>query len=316
MNGDRITTKVELQDLPGTCQSEKPHQGNPPVGFVGENQMTAVEFEATIEMRTRPLRRAIERAEEATRQKSAFLADMSHELRTPLSSIIGFAELLQSPIFGPLTEKQTHCVENILRSGQHLLTLINDLLDLSKIEAGKLVIQPELFPLQEALEATIHIVRPQANRKCQHIDLTVEDGLSWIKADPIRFKQILYNLLSNAIKFTPEGGGIRITSRVVPWPASGIAHPIPGRVSISKVVEIAVTDTGIGIKPEDLSRLFQRFTQLEATIVKQYQGTGLGLALTKCLMELHGGGSIQAHSDGEGRELPSPFGCPRTEPNS
>ena len=269
--------------------------------------MIPVQLKATIKRRTRPLQvahtallRAIEKAEEATRQKSAFLTNMSHELRTPLSSIIGFAELLQSGVFGPLTEKQTHFVENILISGQHLLTLINDLLDLSKIEAGKLVLQRESFLLQDALEATICTVRPQADRKHQHIEVTVEDGLSWIKADPTRFKQILYNLLSNAVKFTHEGGGISITSRVVPRAVAGIGHPIPGRISISKVVEIAVTDTGIGIKAEDLSRLFQRFTQLETTIVRRYQGSGLGLALTKCLVELHGG-SIQAHSDGEGR---------------
>jgi signal transduction histidine kinase len=275
--------------------------------------MTTVQLKAAIERRTRHLQvantellRAVERAEEATRHKSAFLANMSHELRTPLSSIIGFAELLQSVVFGPLTEKQTHFVENILRSGQHLLTLINDLLDLSKIEAGMLAIQPELFPLREALEATVHIVGPQADRKCQSIDLTVEDGLSWIQADPTRFKQILYNLLSNAIKFTPEGGRIMVAARRVLSSGFRVSssgpktqNPKPETVGTGEGVEIAVADTGIGIKTEALSRLFQRFSQLEAPIVKRHQGTGLGLVLTKCLVELHGG-SIQAHSDGEG----------------
>lgn len=269
--------------------------------------MTALQREATIERRTRPLQvantellREIERAEEATRQKSAFLAGISHELRTPLSSILGFAELLQSGTFGPLNEKQTHFIENILLSSQHLLTLINDLLDLSKIEAGKLIIQPESFVLGEALEATVGTLRPQADQKHQSIEVTVEDGASLITADPTRFKQILYNLLSNAIKFTHEGGRISVTSRVVPSARLGIEHTGPGTGSGRKIVEIAVADTGIGINAENLSKLFQRFTQLQTPTVKRYQGTGLGLALTKSLAELHGG-SIQAHSDGEGR---------------
>lgn len=259
--------------------------------------MTAVELEATVETRTRALQiantelmRTVERTEEATRQKSAFLANMSHELRTPLSSIIGFAELLQSATFGPLTDRQTHFVENIVSSGRHLLTLINDLLDLSKIEAGKLVLQPESFLLTEALEAAVCNVRPQAERKYQRIEVTVEDGISSINADPTRFKQILYNLLSNAIKFTEPGGRIQVTARIAPR---------TGFRSSSQLIEIAVTDTGIGLKAEDLERLFQRFTQIEAPIVKQYHGAGLGLALTKSLVELHGG-SIAAHSEGEG----------------
>lgn len=273
----------------------------------GREKMTALQLETTIERKTRPLQvantellRGIERAEEATRQKSAFLANISHELRTPLSSIIGFTELLQSATFGPLNDKQAHFVGNILMSSRHLLTLINDLLDLSKIEAGKLIIEPESFVLQEALEATVGALRPQADQKHQNIEVTVEDGISLINADPTRFKQILYNLLSNAIKFTHEGGRISVTSRVVPSTRLVTEHTGSGRASGRKIVEIAVADTGIGINAEDLSRLFQRFTQLQAPTVKHYQGTGLGLALTKCLVELHGG-SIHAHSDGEGR---------------
>lgn len=281
----------------------KSHTQAIPGRLRGREQMTTVQLKATIERRTQPLQmantellRAVERAEEASRQKSAFLADMSHELRTPLSSIIGFAELLQSVDFGPLTEQQTQFVKNILISGQYLLTLINDLLDLSKIEAGKLALQRDSFPLQDALEATIYSVRPQADPKYQKIEVSVEDGVSLINADPTRFKQILYNLLSNAIKFTPEGGTINVTSRIVPWAVLETEHARSGH----KIVEIAVADTGIGIKAEDLSRLFQRFTQLDASIVKQYHGAGLGLALTKSLVDLHGG-SIQAHSDGQGR---------------
>lgn len=179
----------------------------------GGEQMTALELKTTIARRTRPLQaantellRGIERAEEATRQKSAFLANISHELRTPLSSIIGFTELLQSGAFGTLNEKQAHFVGNILLSSRHLLTLLNDLLDLSKIEAGKLIIEPEPFVLQEVIETTVGTLRPQADQKHQNIEVTVEDGISLINADPTRFKQILYNLLSNAIKFSHKGG--------------------------------------------------------------------------------------------------------------
>jgi len=268
--------------------------------------MTVAQFQTTIGEQTGPLQTenaelppAIEKTEKATRQMSDFLANMSHEFRTPISSIIVFAELLQSAAFGPLTAKQTDCVDNILAGGRHLLTLINDLLDLSKSEVGKLTVQPGLFLLQDAIETAIRSVRPQADRKCQRIECSLENGLSWIKADPTRFKQILFNLLSNAIKFTHERGEIRITSQVVPPAALG-SESTPGKTATGKVVEIAVADTGIGINAPDLIRLFQRFTQLEAPSATQYRGSGLGLALTKCLVELHGG-SIRAHSDGEGR---------------
>lgn len=279
----------------------------------GKEPMATVQLKSTMESQSRPVQvadaellQAVKRAEEALRQKSAFLADMSHELRTPLSSIIGFAELLRSLAFGPLSGQQAHCIENILTSAHHLLMLTNDLLDLSKIEAGKLVIQRESIILREAFDATVYTVRPQTDRKSQTLKVTVEDGLPWIKADPLRFRQILYNLLSNAIKFTPVGGTITITARpksAVQGPRStddSAAPPTPSTPLTGNFAEIAIADTGIGLKATDLSRLFQRFTQLEAPTVKQQQGTGLGLALTKSLVELHGG-SIQVHSEGEGR---------------
>lgn len=296
---DRAAISAVTQAMPGR--------------LCGREHMTAVELEATVEKRTRSLQvanavllLAMERTEEATRQKSAFLANLSHELRTPLSSIIGFAELLQSATFGPLTGQQTEFVANILSSGRHLLALISDLLDLSKIEAGKVVVEPESFLLQEALEASVCTVHPQAHQKHQSIEVTVEDGLSLIKADPTRFKQILYNLLSNAIKFTHQGGRIMVTARrgfrVQGIGSRNDSRPDPQRDTPGSgdFVEITVADNGIGMKAEDLSRLFQRFTQLEAPIVKRHQGAGLGLALTKRLVELHGG-AIGAHSDGEGR---------------
>jgi len=277
-------------------------------------RMAAMQLEATVEARTRELQASNEQLQEVTRQaqaasrhKSAFLANMSHELRTPLNAILGFSELLAHQTYGPLTQKQARYVDNVHTSGQHLLALINDLLDLSKVEAGKLELQPQTFHLREALEAATHVFRHQAEAKQQALTFEVPADLSTITADPLRVKQILYNLLSNAVKFTPTGGRITVTARRVPSSEFGVSssqpetrNPKPETASVSEFVEIAVADTGIGIKPDDLPKLFQPFTQLENTLTRQAQGTGLGLALTKHLVELHGG-TIWAESAGEGR---------------
>jgi PAS domain S-box-containing protein len=284
-------------------------------------RMAAIQLEATVEARTRELRaaflllqEAIGRAEEASSHKSEFLANMSHELRTPLNSILGFSELLQQQTYGPLNAKQNRYVANIHTSGLHLLALINDLLDLSKVEAGKIELRPETFEVQEALAAALAEIRPQAEAKILQLQLQTNETPSILTADPVRFKQILYNLLSNAVKFTPAGGSITVTARRVPSSEfrvpsfrpqaetiiPGTRNPEPGTASGSEFVEIAVADTGIGIRREDLPKLFQLFTQLQSTYVKQHQGTGLGLALTKLLVELHGG-TIEAASAGEGQ---------------
>ena len=173
---------------------------------------------------------------------------------------------------------------HIHSSGKHLLALINDLLDLSKVEAGKLDLRPEAFVLHEVLTAALTEIGPQTDAKRLELELHVDESLSTITADPVRFTQIIYNLLSNAVKFTPEGGTVTVS-------ASSL---------MSDWVEIAVQDTGIGIEAEDLPKLFQPFTQLESPVIKRQQGTGLGLALTKHLVELHGG-TIVAASEGEGR---------------
>lgn len=277
------------------------------------------QLEATVEERTRQLQAAKQQAEEASHHKSLFLSNMSHELRTPLNSILGFAWLLQDPAVSSLSEQQARFARNIATSGEHLLALINDLLDVSKVEAGKLVLQFELFPLRKAIEAAIYDIRPQAKQRQQALELSMDGDMPVISADPTRFKQILYNLLSNAVKFGPAGGRIRVTAKMVSRSASGvlsvqpeIRNPKPETASASKFVEIAVSDTGIGIKSEDLGKLFRIFTQLEPALTKQFQGTGLGLALTKQIVELHGG-SIWAASEGEGRgstftvRLPLPF---------
>jgi signal transduction histidine kinase len=265
------------------------------------------QLEAMVEYRTRQLLEAKHQAEEASRHKSLFLSNMSHELRTPLNSIIGFAAILQDPTISSLDEKQVRLVKHITASGEHLLALINDLLDISKVEAGKLLLHVQPFPLRSAIEAAIYAIRPQAGQKQQHLELSVDNDMPIIKADPVRFRQILYNLLSNAVKFTPAGGRITVTAKMVSSAESGVSSshpntldPTPYTLDPGDFVEIAVSDTGIGIKHEDLAKLFQLFTQLEPTLTKQFQGTGLGLALTKQLVELHGG-SIWAASEGMDR---------------
>lgn len=249
-------------------------------------------LEFAVEERTRQLQEAKQRAEEASRHKSLFLSNMSHELRTPLNSIIGFAWLLQDPAVSLLNEKQARFARNIATSGGHLLALINDLLDLSKVEAGKLLLQLQPLSLQEAIETAVGAIRLQVEQKQLVLDLSMESELPMVTADATRFRQILYNLLSNAVKFTPAGGRIDIIARTR---AGGEGFGLP-----CDFVEIAVADSGIGIKSEDLPKLFQIFTQLEPALTKQFQGTGLGLALTKQLVELHGG-SIWATSEGQGR---------------
>ena len=272
-----------------------------------ELRLSAVQLEANVKDRTRALEQAMRDAEEASRHKSEFLANMSHELRTPLNSVLGFSELLQTQTFGDLTEKQARYVANIHTSGRHLLALITDLLDLSRVEAGKVELYPEPLHLREAVEGALTDIQPQAEPKGLALELRVDADLPPLTADPLRFKQILYNLLSNAVKFTPDGGRITVTARQVPSSESVVRSAVDPASHLARrtsdqneFVEISVADTGIGIKIEDLPMLFQPFTQLEPTFVKRYQGAGLGLALTKQLVELHGG-TLWAESAGEGR---------------
>ncbi|MCZ7627491.1 MAG: ATP-binding protein [Candidatus Methylomirabilis sp.] len=266
----------------------------------------ADELEATVEARTRELRAVNAQLEAASRHKSEFLTHMSHELRTPLNAILGFSELLRSPAFGPLNEQQARHLNHIRASGRHLLIITNDLLDLAKVEAGKIELYPEPFDIDKVLMAVLGDLQPMADQKRLVLTTYVEPDMLPLTADPVRFKQILYNLLSNAIKFTPEGGHVTVTARVR-REASGVRreegplHPTPYTLPpAGDSVEIAVTDTGIGIAEENLVKLFQPFTQLDFNLARQYHGTGLGLALTKQLVELHNG-RIWATSEGRGR---------------
>ncbi|MBI2000608.1 MAG: GAF domain-containing sensor histidine kinase, partial [candidate division NC10 bacterium] len=279
-----------------------------------EIQQHAAELEERVRQRTREL-------DEASRHKSELLANMSHELRTPLNSIIGFAEFLQEERLGSLTEKQTRFLGHIRASGKHLLELIGDILDLSKAEAGRIVLQPEDLSVPTTLEDILVTTRGLAHQKNQTVEAEIQPDMPSLWADPIRFKQILFNLLSNAVKFTPGGGRISITARQVSGLPSSVPRPEPAPATEDRGpetgearLEIKVSDTGIGIKAEDLPRLFQQFVQLEASATKHHEGTGLGLALAKRLVELHGG-RIWAESEGEGQGSTFTVVLPFTQPS-
>jgi len=217
------------------------------------------------------------RAEAATRAKSDFLANMSHELRTPLNSIIGFSEILQYEMYGILNKQQQEYVNDILSSGKHLLNLINDILDLSKVESGKMELELSTFSLLNILEMSKVMFKEKALKHSIKLSLDVETNADIeIKADERKLKQILFNLMGNALKFTPDGGSVNINARKI----------VDREIDF---IEISVEDTGLGIKQEDMDNLFKEFSQLETPYEKKYEGTGLGLALTKKFVELHGG---------------------------
>jgi two-component system cell cycle sensor histidine kinase PleC len=243
------------------------------------------------------------RAEEANQSKSEFLANMSHELRTPLNAINGFSDIMKKEMFGPLGDaRYKEYVNDILFSGQHLLSLINDILDMSKIEAGKMTLNTEPMIMSEMISQVIRIVRGRADEN--RLKLVYEGAHTpEIEADPRAVKQILLNLTTNAIKFTPEGGVVRIV--VEPKSAGLIIH---------------VSDTGIGISEEDIARLAQPFEQIDSQHSRQHEGTGLGLALSKSLVELHGGNFNISSVVGEGTTvtftLPMTVQKKETKPNS
>ena len=219
--------------------------------------------------------------EQANRAKDEFLATMSHELRTPLTSILGLSESLLEQRLGSLDEHQQKSLEIIVSSGSHLLQLINDILDLSKIEAGKFDFYPQPVSVDELCRSCLSFIKSQALRKSISVIYTNETTVSRIYADPRRLKQILVNLLSNAVKFTVENGQVTLQVKAD---------------TDQNLIQFSVIDTGIGIATEDLPRLFQPFVQLDSRLNRQHQGTGLGLALVQRLTDLHGG-SVHVESE-------------------
>jgi signal transduction histidine kinase/CRP-like cAMP-binding protein len=233
--------------------------------------------------------------EVVSRHKSQFLANMSHELRTPLNAIIGFSEVLLDPNLGPLGDAERHeFVTNILTSGKHLLRLINDILDLSKVEAGKMELRAESVSLADTVEGVLATVRNLATRKRIHIRSDIRSNHDSVCADPARLKQILYNLLSNAIKFTPEGGHVTVAARRAEGEQGG------GGAGGQQYAEVSVTDSGIGIPARHLERIFEEFEQVTHPAAESQEGTGLGLALVKKLVEMQGGTVRVASVVGEG----------------
>ena len=217
------------------------------------------------------LDRLYEALEAASRHKSEFLANMSHELRTPLNAVIGFSQVLREQLFGGVNPKQAEYLDDILTSANHLLALINDVLDLSKVEAGQVELDVAPFSLHEALERGVAMVRERATRQGVQVALHANGGPDVLTGDERRIRQVIFNLLSNAVKFTPTGGAVDVVAR-----------------QVNGEVRVSVADTGPGIAAEDLDRIFEEFQQTE-TGTRHAEGTGLGLALSKRFVELHGG---------------------------
>jgi signal transduction histidine kinase/DNA-binding response OmpR family regulator len=238
-----------------------------------------------VEERTEALSAANAELIGAARMKDEFLASMSHELRTPLNAILGLSEALQEQVYGQLNEKQLKALSGVEESGRHLLALINDILDLSKIEADKLKLEIGPVSIDAVCQASLRLINQIAHKKQLKVSSTFDNALTTLEADGRRLKQILVNLLSNAVKFTPESGAIGLD--------------VVGNVK-QGAMQFTVWDTGIGIPREEIQRLFQPFVQLDSSLSRQYPGTGLGLALARRLVELHGGGITVASELGKG----------------
>jgi signal transduction histidine kinase len=262
-------------------------------------------LEEQVAIRTEEFREATERActmaqqaEAANLAKSEFLANMSHELRTPLNAIIGFSEVLVDKHFGELNETQEEYTHDILSSGKHLLSLIQDILDLSKVESGMMELDPSEFNINVLLKGSLTMIKEKASKKDTQLFTELVDITEPIFADERKIKQITFNLLSNALKFTPDGGSIHINTEVIErhWlqdhvPASFREDILPNiEDHHQKYLKVSVTDTGIGIKCESLKKIFNPFQQEDTSTSRKYGGTGLGLCLTKKFLELHKGG--------------------------
>ncbi|NUM47452.1 MAG: PAS domain S-box protein, partial [Anaerolineales bacterium] len=280
-----ITKERQTIIVEGSLSRHRTPNGHWTTNGIFRNITLRKQAEDTLRQSRDELRNANMALEKVARLKDEFLANMSHELRTPLNAILAFSEGLLEQYRGPLNERQFTAVKNIETSGRHLLALINDILDLSKIEAGRLDLQPQTVALADVCEASLLFIKETASKKALKVAFHLNDHLTLMEGDPKRLKQILVNLLSNAVKFTPPEGevGLEVTAD----PEGGVVH-------------FVVRDTGIGIAPADLPRLFQPFTQLDSNLNRLHEGTGLGLALVRRLTELHGGSISVDSAPGKG----------------
>nr|WP_315393909.1 PAS domain-containing sensor histidine kinase [uncultured Duganella sp.] len=268
--------------------------------LIGTDNTTRKRFERALEDKNIEL-------EHASRMKSEFLATMSHELRTPLNAIIGFSEALRDGLMGQTTAQQHESIDDIFTSGQHLLSLINDILDLSKVEAGMMALELEPVDLGSLLRNSLTIVRERAAAQRIGLELDLGDGLGVVQLDMRKTKQIVYNLLSNAVKFSASAGPVQLSARRVrraavgvlegDWPTHRFAQ---ADNEFDDFVEIRVSDHGIGISQANMGRLFQAFSQIDSSLARKFEGTGLGLAMVKQLAELQGGTVAVASAERQG----------------
>ena len=275
--------------------------------LIGTDNTARKQIEAAQALLDQRLQEKNVELERANRMKSEFLATMSHELRTPLNAIIGFSEVLKDGLIGVMTDNQQEYIGDIFASGQHLLSLINDILDLSKVEAGMMALELEIADLESLLESSLSIVREKAAAYEIRLELEAGEDLDALQLDVRKTKQIVYNLLSNAVKFSDRTACVTLSARRVvrakvgrlagAWPVHGF---LLADSEYTEFLEICVTDSGIGIAQADMPKLFQAFGQIDSSLARKFDGTGLGLAMVKRLTELHGGTVAVSSAAGEG----------------